>query len=67
MINITPTTAKERAYTWHNCRCGGKYALIIKEAGYSELLHSLPFCNRYEKIVSTADAINFSQANLGIS
>jgi hypothetical protein len=63
---ILPTTDKERNLAWTKCLCGGHYVLYVDDQDRPLLAHSLPYCERYEAIEDTEQAIKFSQANQGV-
>lgn len=64
---IVPTTDAERALPWGKCLCGGRYCLYADEKNRPHLVHTLPWCERFEKVEDTDQAIAYSQANRGIS
>ncbi|HEY3493828.1 MAG TPA: hypothetical protein VGK73_04050 [Polyangiaceae bacterium] len=47
---------------WTRCRCGGLYTLDEKD-GAPLVLHNLPLCPRYHAIVTSNDAVKFSEEN----
>jgi hypothetical protein len=64
---IKPTTKEDLEQPWLDCLCGGKYCLYVDVQDRPLLAHSLPWCERYEKIEDTEQAVTFSQANRGVS
>lgn len=64
---IAKTTEREKTLPWLKCLCGGAYCLHTNEQGLPMLLHSMPPCERYANIETTEQAVEFSQANRGVS
>lgn len=48
------------------CLCGGRYSIHYKN-GTPILIHTSPHCERFERIETVQEAIDFSQANRGVS
>jgi hypothetical protein len=44
------------------CACGGRYQVIDEGSGYT-LVHSIPACERFDRIASPDEFVTYSEEN----